>query len=52
MLKKHIAQLINIGWIALMVSLPISKAVSSVALTALVILGIMVNFTQIKTKQR
>lgn len=51
MLKKHIAQLINIGWIALMVSLPISKAVSSVALTALVILGIMVNFTQIKTKQ-
>lgn len=52
MLKKHIAQLINIGWIALMVSLPLSKAVSSVALTALVILGIIVRFTQVKTKQK
>lgn len=51
MLKKRIAQLINIGWIALMVSLPISKAVSSVALTALVILGIVLRFTQTPTNK-
>lgn len=52
MIEKRITQLVNICWIVLMVSLPISKAASSVALTALVILGIVVRFTQTKTKQQ
>lgn len=48
MLKKYIEQVSHIGWISLMVGLPISKAAASVALTALVILGIAKLFSQQK----
>ena len=52
MLKKYIEQLSHLSWISLMISLPISKGVASVALTALIVLGIAKLFTPQKPSNK